>query len=52
MDAQTRMRLDGWCVIEDVIPTDRVEAVRQATLTTTEKHRNPVRLPISVTSPA
>lgn len=41
MDAQTRMRLDGWCVIEDVIPTDRVETVRQATQATTEKHRNP-----------
>lgn len=41
MDAQTRMHLDGWCIVEDVIPAHEVEAVRHATLETTSRHRNP-----------
>jgi len=35
------MQLDGWCVVEGVIPIAEVEAVRRAMLVATEKHRNP-----------
>ncbi|MBV7329315.1 phytanoyl-CoA dioxygenase family protein [Chloroflexi bacterium TSY] len=40
-DLLNRMKLDGWCVVEDVIPTDEVATVRAGVLTATEKHRNP-----------
>jgi len=36
-----RLKLDGWCVINDVIPEDKVGAVRESVIATTEKHRNP-----------
>lgn len=47
-DLLNRMKLDGWCVVEDVIPTDEVATVRAGVLTATEKHRNP-HAPIEVT---
>ncbi|MBX3010002.1 MAG: phytanoyl-CoA dioxygenase family protein [Caldilineaceae bacterium] len=40
-DLSTRMKLDGWCVVEKVIPTDAVAAVRDAVAAATERHRNP-----------
>lgn len=36
-----RMRLDGWCVIENVIPVDEVAAVREGIVAATAQHRNP-----------
>ena len=36
---QQRLAIDGWCVIEDVIPDDKVDAVRQSILATVEEHR-------------
>ncbi len=38
---RTRMQLDGWCVVEDVIPTAQVAAVRTAVVEATARHRNP-----------
>lgn len=40
-DLLLRMKLDGWCVIEDVIPADKVAGIRASVLATTQKHRNP-----------
>ncbi|MFN8440473.1 MAG: phytanoyl-CoA dioxygenase family protein [Caldilineaceae bacterium] len=40
-DLFTRMKLDGWCVVENVIPADEVAIVRQGVLTATAQHRNP-----------
>jgi hypothetical protein len=36
----TRMQLDGWCVVENVIPADEVAAVRSGILAATAQHRN------------
>lgn len=36
-----RMKLDGWCVVEDVIPSAKVAEVREGVLAATAKHRNP-----------
>ncbi len=38
----TRMQLDGWCVVEDVIPADAVAQVRDGVLAATARHRNPL----------
>lgn len=35
------MALDGWCVVEDVIPANEVPLVRKSVLAATEAHRNP-----------
>ena len=35
------LKLDGWCVVEGVIPADRVEHVRQSVEAAVAKHRNP-----------
>lgn len=40
-DLLTRMKLDGWCVVENVIPAAAVAAVRAAIVTATASHRNP-----------
>lgn len=40
-DLLTRMKLEGWCVVENVIPTAEVATVRQGVLTATAEHRNP-----------
>jgi len=40
-DLLTRMKLDGWCVVEGVIPSASVAAVREGILTATARHRNP-----------
>jgi len=40
-DLQNRMKLDGWCVLKNVIPTEQVAAVREATVAATAAHRNP-----------
>ena len=40
-DLLDRMKLDGWCVVENVIPTGEVAAVRENILTATDAHRNP-----------
>ncbi|MEM7125363.1 MAG: phytanoyl-CoA dioxygenase family protein [Chloroflexota bacterium] len=36
-----RMKLDGWCVVKNVIPASKVTTVRENILTVTEAHRNP-----------
>lgn len=36
-----RMQLDGWCVVEGVIPADEVATVRANVQTATHAHRNP-----------
>lgn len=36
-----RLQLDGWCVVEDVIPADAVPAVRAGVAAATARHRNP-----------
>lgn len=40
-DLMTRMQLDGWCVVENVIPAPEVARVREAVATATAQHRNP-----------
>ena len=35
------LKLDGWCVVEDVIPADQIEHVRQSVEATVAEHRNP-----------
>jgi len=40
-DFATRMKLDGWCVVDGVIPPAVVEAVRAGVLAATAQHRNP-----------
>ena len=40
-DLILRLKLDGWGVIEDVIPEDEVDAVRERVAAVTEQHRNP-----------
>lgn len=40
-DYRTHMQLDGWCVVENVIPATAVAAVREGILTATARHRNP-----------
>lgn len=37
----TRMKLDGWCVVESVIPATVVAGVCDAILAVTARHRNP-----------
>jgi ectoine hydroxylase-related dioxygenase (phytanoyl-CoA dioxygenase family) len=44
MDLETtlqRMEVNGWCVLEDIIPDGAVEAVRDSILSTIETHSNP-----------
>ena len=36
-----RLRTDGWCVIEGVIPDGEVDGVREHVAQSVEKHRNP-----------
>lgn len=38
-DLQRRLQTDGWCVIEDVIPSDKVDEVRASILATLEQHQ-------------
>ncbi|MEZ4734418.1 MAG: phytanoyl-CoA dioxygenase family protein [Caldilineaceae bacterium] len=40
-DLHARMKLDGWCVVEGVIPAAVVATVRERTLAATNQHRNP-----------
>jgi len=40
-DLHNRMKLDGWCVVKNVIPTGEVAAVREGTVAATAAHRNP-----------
>ncbi|MCY4604189.1 MAG: hypothetical protein OXE49_08160 [Gemmatimonadetes bacterium] len=35
------LKLDGWCVVEDVIPADQIEHVRQSVEAAVAEHRNP-----------
>ncbi len=39
-----QMRINGWCVIKDVIPEDRVSAVRQTVMDTVKRQANPEAL--------
>ncbi len=39
--ALLRMRMDGWCVLDGVIPGDEVAAVRDSVVASVEEHRNP-----------
>lgn len=36
-----RLRIDGWCAVEEVIPKGDVERVRRSVLETVPRHRNP-----------
>ena len=36
-----RMQVDGWCILEGIIPEDCIAGVREHVQTVTEKHRNP-----------
>ncbi len=36
-----RMQVDGWCILEGIIPEDCIAVVREHVQTATEKHRNP-----------
>ena len=35
------LKLDGWCVVEDIIPADQIEHVRQSVEAAVAEHRNP-----------
>ena len=35
------LKLDGWCVVEGVIPADQIEHVRQSVEAAVAEHRNP-----------
>ncbi|MSS73711.1 MAG: hypothetical protein EXS64_19820 [Candidatus Latescibacteria bacterium] len=35
------LQIDGWCVVEEVIPKEDVERVRRSVLETVPRHRNP-----------
>jgi hypothetical protein len=41
MNYATRMNLDGWCVVEGVIPPAEVDLVRAGVLAATAQYRNP-----------
>ncbi len=42
MDEQLmRLQLDGWCVLENVIPANEVSLVHDSILATTAQQRNP-----------
>ena len=40
-DSLLRLKLDGWCVLDSIIPADQVSAIRESIIATTAKHRNP-----------
>ena len=40
-DLLLRLNLDGWCVLDNIIPADKVAAIRKSIVATTAKHRNP-----------
>ena len=40
-DHLLRLKLDGWCVLDNIIPTDDVTAIRESIIATTAKYRNP-----------
>jgi len=39
-----QMKIYGWCVVEDVIPTSEVDAIRRSVSETVEEHANPETL--------
>ena len=36
-----RLKLDGWCVVDNVIPEDKVAAVRESVAASTLRHQRP-----------
>ena len=41
IDLMLRLKMDGWCVLDKVIPQDKVDSIRKSLIATTVKHRNP-----------
>lgn len=39
--ALVRMEIDGWCVLDDIIPSERVAAIRESVMDSVAKYRNP-----------
>ena len=35
------MRTEGWCVLDDIIPADRLDQIRNRVIASTNRHRNP-----------
>ena len=40
-DDLLHLKLNGWCVLNNIIPSDRVASIRESIIATTAKHRNP-----------
>ena len=36
-----RMQIDGWCVLDNIIPVDRLDGIRDRVIVSTNRHRSP-----------